>query len=64
MVVEALREHGWNRYDVKIICPDDVRKKVVEELATMKTGIFPMDKDYFGRCRKKFSYPMKKNRFL
>lgn len=54
VAAEALREYGWNGYDVRIICPDDVRKKVVEELATMETGIFPMDKDYFERCRKQF----------
>lgn len=54
VAAEALREYGWNGYDDSIICLDTFRKKVVEALATMETGIFPVDKDYFNRCRKQF----------
>lgn len=51
---EALREYGWNGYDDNIICPDAIRRQVVVALETMETGIFPVDKEYFNRCRKQF----------
>ncbi|MGN0437777.1 MAG: hypothetical protein ACI4F4_04580 [Lachnospiraceae bacterium] len=51
---EALREYGWNDYDDKIICPDDVRFCIKKELETMTSGIFPVDKNYLFRCRKQF----------
>lgn len=54
VAAEALREYGWNGYDDNIICPDAIRSQVVEVLETMETGIFPVDKDYFARCRKQF----------
>lgn len=54
VAAEALREYGWNGYDEGIICPNTVRKSVVEALATMESGVFPTDKEYFGRCRKQF----------
>lgn len=51
---EALREYGWNGCDDSIICPATFRKKVVGVLRTMKSGIFPVDKEYFARCREQF----------
>lgn len=54
VAAEALREYGWNGYDTSIICPGDVRKQIVEALENMESGIFPMDTDYFTRCRKQF----------
>lgn len=54
VAAEALREYGWNGYDESIICPDAFRKQVVEALEFMESGIFPMDEDYFTRCRKQF----------
>ena len=54
VAAEALREYGWNGYDESIICPEVVRRRVLEILETMETGIFPPDKDYFTCCRKQF----------
>ena len=54
VAAEALREYGWNGYDENIICPDIIHRQVVEVLETMGTGIFPVDKEYFIRCKKQF----------
>lgn len=54
VAAEALREYGWNGYDDNIICPEAIRRQVVEALETMETGIFPVDKEYLIRCRKQF----------
>lgn len=54
VAAEVLREYGWNRYDENILCPDNVRKKVLEALECMETGIFSEDENYFERCRKQF----------
>lgn len=54
VAAEALREYGWNGYDKSILCPDDIRKQVVENLESMETGIFPTDIKYRVRCRKQF----------
>lgn len=55
VAAEALREYGWNRYDENIVCPDDVRKRVIEEFNNMESGIFPVDVNYLTRCQKQFT---------
>lgn len=51
---EALREYGWNGYDDKIVCTDDFRIRVLQELDEMKQKLYLTDADYFDRCRKQF----------
>lgn len=51
---EILREYGWNNWDRSVVCSKDSRKRVKEELNSIESGIFPIDKNYFIRCRKQF----------
>lgn len=51
---EALREYGWNGYDSNIVCPDDMRLKVLQSFADMKQEIYPIDCNYYTRCRLQF----------
>lgn len=62
VAAEALREYGWNGYDMNIICPNDIRERVKAALEHMEPGIFPMDESYIVRCRRQFklSYEGKK----
>lgn len=55
VAAEALREYGFRDYDDTIKCPENVRKKVFEELKTMKSGIFPINWDaYLAKCKEEF----------
>lgn len=54
VAAEALREYGWNGYDESIIGADGIREKVVKALETIETGLFPVDNEYYARCRKQF----------
>lgn len=51
---EALCEYGFNGYDTKIICPDDMRLKVLKALDDMKQELFLTDYNYYDRCREQF----------
>ncbi len=51
---EALREYGWNGYEDSIVCPDDMRLKVLQALYHMKQKIFLPEKNYYDRCREQF----------
>lgn len=51
---EALREYGWNGYDDKIVCTDDFKIRVLQELVDMKQKLYLTDANYFDRCRKQF----------
>jgi hypothetical protein len=54
VAAEALREYGWNGYDDKIVCPDDMRLKVLKALYGMKTELFISHHSNYDRCRAQF----------
>lgn len=54
VATEALREYGWNGYDKAIVCPEDVRRKVIQAMSDMTHEMFPSDSLYYDRCRKQF----------
>lgn len=51
---EALREYGWNGYDDEILCPDEMRIRVLQALEDMKHEISLSDCNYIDRCKKQF----------
>lgn len=51
---EALREYGWNGFDARIECPDEIRLEILKALSDMKQKIFLTDRNYYDRCREQF----------
>lgn len=54
VAAEVLREYGWNGFEETIVCPENVRKQVLDTLDTIQHELFQVDRRYFERCRKQF----------
>lgn len=56
VAAEALKEYGWNGYDNKIICPEDIREQIKRTISKVETGLLVIrdEKNFDEKCKREF----------